>query len=104
MSNHKHLSRNRQKKKKELFLIILQLLFFNLLNGICFPLYAWSKILYRYNVPYMILIQPKKYTSCHVCNKLNNGKFIFQNLICVYFLFEIRILRHKYLDKLRVFL
>ena len=40
MSNHEHLSRNRQKKKKELFLIISQHLYFNLLNGICFPLYA----------------------------------------------------------------
>ena len=50
----------------------------------------------------MILIQPKNYTSCHVCNKLNNGKFLFQNIICVYFLNEIRILRHTYLDKLRV--
>ena len=41
MSNHEHLSRNRQKKKnKELFIIITQHLYFNLLNGICFPLYA----------------------------------------------------------------
>ena len=47
----------------------------------------------------MILIQSKNYTSCNVCNKLNNGKFLFQNLICVYFLFEIRILKHIYLDK-----
>ena len=29
-----------KKRKKEVFLIISQHLFFNLLNGICFPLYA----------------------------------------------------------------
>ena len=52
----------------------------------------------------MILIQSKNYTSCNGCINLNNGKFLFQNLICVYFLFEIRILRHTYLDKLCVFL
>ena len=60
--------------------------------------------LYRYIVPYMILIQSKNDASCNVCNKLNNGTFLFQNLICIYFLFEISILRHTYLDKLCVFL
>ena len=44
----------------------------------------------------MILIQSKNYTSCNVCNKLNNGKFLFSNLICVYFLFEIGIWRLTY--------
>ena len=65
--------------------MISQLLSFNLLNGNCFPLYACSKILYRYTVQYMILIQSKNYTSCNVCNKLNNGKFLFQNLIAYVF-------------------
>ena len=30
----------------------------------------------------MTLIQSKNYTSCNVCNKLNNGKFLFV-VVCI---------------------
>ena len=47
----------------------------------------------------MIMIQSKNYTSCKVCNTINYRKILNQNLICVYFLFEILILTHTYLDR-----
>ena len=55
-------------------------LFKTILNGIFyFPLYAWCKKLYSEKVPYLILIQFKYFTLCHVCNTLDNKIILKQN-------------------------